>query len=258
MGCQCHKEPRNRLQQPNMSAHEMADCPVSTTVAPRLCFRLLIPGSGSNGTACLAIRYMGIWFMMTVHGRFKTRKPRPKGAEPFIRGAQSSNTRIYMSLLNWRLSVHMCSRLCLTAIYMGPRLCLARAGTLIRPPLPLIPVSKPLGPCSATVCTPIYGLHGHSGSWQDRACTASVIRRRDTANSPIASEKDLAHLRMLREVERRVNNADDILIHDPSTQRSTPPARHMVPPLGSHSALLSAIPFGPPLPDPCSGWPAGC
>jgi hypothetical protein len=39
--------------------------------------------------------------------------------------------------------------------------------------------------------------------------------RRDTAVLPMAAESDLAHLRMLREVTRRVDNADDALLRDP-------------------------------------------
>jgi hypothetical protein len=81
----------------------------------------------------------------------------------------------------------------------------------MRPPLPLIPVSKTLRPCSAC----LYTIWGHSGSWQDRACAVSAILRRDTAIFPMAAEDDLAHLRMLREVMRHVDNADDVLLRDP-------------------------------------------
>jgi hypothetical protein len=65
--------------------------------------------------------------------------------------------------------------------------------------------------CLYTIC----GLHRRSGSWQDRACTASAILRRDMAILATAAENDLAHLRMLREVVRHAGNADDVLLHDP-------------------------------------------
>jgi hypothetical protein len=61
--------------------------------------------------------------------------------------------------------------------------------------------------------TTVCGLHGHSGSWQDRACTASAILPRDMAILPMAAENDPAHLRLLREVMRCVDNADDVLGH---------------------------------------------
>jgi hypothetical protein len=62
--------------------------------------------------------------------------------------------------------------------------------------------------CLYTVC----GLRGQGESWQDRACAASAVLRPDTAVLPMA---DLAHLRMLREVMRRADNADDALLRDP-------------------------------------------
>jgi hypothetical protein len=102
--------------------------------------------------------------------------------------------------------------------------------------------------CLYTIC----GLHGHSGSWQDRACTASAFLRFGTAISSMAAEIDLAHLQMLREVMRRVNNERGRGPPIPSWQRCssvllqyffTPSTRPSVPPLGSHSALLSATPL---------------
>jgi hypothetical protein len=65
--------------------------------------------------------------------------------------------------------------------------------------------------CLYTIC----GLSGHQGAWQDRACTATAVLRRDTAMLPVAAENDLAHLRLLREVRRRTHNVDDALLHDP-------------------------------------------
>jgi hypothetical protein len=74
--------------------------------------------------------------------------------------------------------------------------------------------------CLYTIC----GLHGHSGSWQDRACSASAILRHGMAMLPVAAENEVAHRRMLREVMCRVDNADNVLLHDPSCCRLTPPA----------------------------------
>jgi hypothetical protein len=101
-------------------------------------------------------------------------------------------------------------------------------------------------------------------------CSASAILRRshiDMAILPVAADNDVAHLRMLREVMRRVDSADDALLRDPLVA-----AVHSIcQALGLTSWLaqcfLSATSLrisllspatGSPLPDPSSGWPAGC
>jgi hypothetical protein len=65
--------------------------------------------------------------------------------------------------------------------------------------------------CLYTIC----GLSGHQGACQDRACTATALLRRETAMLPVAAENDSAHLRLLREIQRRAHNVDDALLHDP-------------------------------------------
>jgi hypothetical protein len=85
---------------------------------------------------------------------------------------------------------------------------------LIRLPVALIPVLKTFGPCSATVCTPSVACADIVGRGKivhvQLLLTCAV-----TPVLPMAAENDLAHLRMLREVMPRVDNADDALLRDP-------------------------------------------
>jgi hypothetical protein len=77
---------------------------------------------------------------------------------------------------------------------------------------------RPFKDLEALLCNCLYticGLCGQGRSWQDRACAASAVMRRDMAVLPMAAENDLAHLRLLREVVRRIDNADDALLRDP-------------------------------------------
>jgi hypothetical protein len=97
----------------------------------------------------------------------------------------------------------------------GPRPCPVDGGALMRLRLPLTPGLKGL---QALLCDCLYticGLRGRSGTWQVRACAASAALRRDAAVLPMAAENDLARLRLLREVKRRVANADDAILRDP-------------------------------------------
>jgi hypothetical protein len=92
---------------------------------------------------------------------------------------------------------------------VGPAYASSAGGALIRL---LMPFESGFQDLEALLCNGLYtscGLHRHSVSWQDRACTASAILRRDEAILPKAAKRGLAHLRMLREVMRRVDNADN-------------------------------------------------
>jgi hypothetical protein len=61
-------------------------------------------------------------------------------------------------------------------------------------------------------------------------CAASAVLRRHTAKLPMAAENDMAHLRMLQEVKRRVDNAADALGRDllVATVHSTCQALHLL------------------------------
>jgi hypothetical protein len=123
-------------------------------------------------------------------------------------------------------------------------------GRVDAPTPPLIPVSKTLNHCSVGPYT-ICGLRGRNGAWQDRACSASAILHRDTAVYPWLLK--LAHLRLLRQVMRRVDNADDAHLRNPLVAAFHSTCQALHPPLGSPSALLSATPVRTSLLSPATG-----
>jgi hypothetical protein len=87
---------------------------------------------------------------------------------------------------------------------------------------------------------------------------ASAVLRRDTAVLPMAAESDLAHLRMLREVMRRVDNADDALLRDPflaAVHLALTPTSWLAQGSAERNTghPCSAQQQGPSFPDPCPG-----
>jgi Reverse transcriptase (RNA-dependent DNA polymerase) len=202
---------------PNVPAQEMADCPVSDRGAS-------LPVQSSTaawfwGRTELPVRrsvkYLGIWFNDDCTWTLQATEALAKGRRAFHK---------------WRPIIahphlHVSAKLEALRSYLLP--VVTYGMEVWAPPVPRrrgrAPTSSPafhsgFKDLEALLCNCLYticGLLGQGGSWQDRACAASDVLRHDTAVLPMAAEIDLAHLRMLREVMRRVDNADDALLRDP-------------------------------------------